>query len=461
MADSRGRILTDRDMVSVQRPFGPTLEANMLRVLTVFIAAGLIALQIVRLTPDVIALVGLALVPIMLFRYDWVLLFLIVGLGFGGRAFAYIHIEAGVPLYVTEVALGAVLAAGVTRCLLRDRVMLARSSVSAWVSGYLMLGVLHALAGWSVYGQWALRDSAITYYALFYFIFLYATRGETELRRFLTAAALALFLPVLATLRQFSFADPLGVFGTANELLLGLLTSAMLALWPIMRWRGLVGGLLVGALAHNLFLYIRRAFWFGLGVPLLFLKLQKWHVSRRSGRLILLSIPIVAAASLLWLEGGDVTARVSGEFARGRLDQGGYWRFIVWERYLDLAMEHWLFGWGFGFQPAATLVNPNPDHSELLTQPHNAFIHVFFRMGIVGLTLLVGILVAFYRSAARHLRSESDDRSRACVLALLAAHLFVTVFASFHVVLENAYNGIWFWSLMGMTDGFIRHRRAA
>lgn len=72
-----------------------------------------------------------------------------------------------------------------------------------------------------------------------------------------------------------------------------------------------------------------------------------------------------------------------------------------------------------------------------------------------------GILVSFNRRALDFLCAEEDDRSRVYVLALLSGHLFAIIFAAFHVVLKNACNGLWFWSIMGMTNGFIAHRRVS
>lgn len=78
--------------------------------------------------------------------------------------------------------------------------------------------------------------------------------------------------------------------------------------------------------------------------------------------------------------------------------------------------------------------------------PHNSYLHMIYRGGIVGLAFVIGLLGVFVHLTRQFLRFRSVIGG-----LLLAALVYWAMIANFLVFFEFPYNAIPFWTLLGMT----------
>ncbi|MHB8468989.1 MAG: O-antigen ligase family protein, partial [Gaiellaceae bacterium] len=134
------------------------------------------------------------------------------------------------------------------------------------------------------------------------------------------------------------------------------------------------------------------------------------------------------------------------------------WRFAIWGFMLRRTLHDPAFGVGFG-RPTHFLwhgvlfdarlgdaSNPNDE-----TGPHNSFVDLIFRTGLLGFIPLVVLVAAAFLRLRTSLRERRDDRPLlAALIGVAAIFVFVSIVASLNVVLEGPYMGIFFWIALGL-----------
>jgi O-antigen ligase len=95
------------------------------------------------------------------------------------------------------------------------------------------------------------------------------------------------------------------------------------------------------------------------------------------------------------------------------------------------------FGSGVGLQPTE-LGGAFEPLTVTRIEPHNSYVSMFQRGGVVGVLLMLAPMVYCLREM---LRQRADPQIR----ILLSIAVFTLVMAGFNVVLENFYFGIWAW----------------
>jgi O-antigen ligase len=144
-------------------------------------------------------------------------------------------------------------------------------------------------------------------------------------------------------------------------------------------------------------------------------------------------------------------ASVSGMNAnvRWRL---AYWKFIVQE-----SAHRPLLGTGFGhaanFRWSNILYDARrgaaADPNDV-TPPHNSFLNVLFRTGLVGFVPLIALIgVAIWRTA-RELRRPLALERRALLVGFASLLAYALVIANFNVALEGPYMGMFFWTILAV-----------
>jgi hypothetical protein len=368
------------------------------------------------------------------------------------------------------------------------------------IVAFMALGAVLTAISIPRWGVNALRDAAMWYYALFYFIGLGLASQKAVANRFWSLLRncwiLALVWNTADILSKYALSrsGPIipgrGVplfFNSTHEagqnLALGALivlcTTALtkrpalrglmipialigLAVFAASEGRGMRIGIASGALVVLLLSLTPH------GVP---------HFNTRLLKLAVAGIPIIALASVA---APDRFAKLANLDRFAEADPSSPegtagWRLIWWQRlYAAVMKQNPAFGLGFGeslhvYHPLLESI----DDEFVVRSPHNFNVTVFARMGVAGLVLWGAILAAgigalFRRvwmgSAGGHTyTAERRDELAFWVLMLVCT----VVNSSFGVLMEGPVLGIWFWFALGFasarsfSSGLVLRRRMA
>ena len=419
-----------------------------------------------------------------LIRLETALLgFLLAGYLIGNRGFAQIMPVAPIPLLLGEAVLAITGLIVLVQAAFRQEFPWRKDGLNHVLLLLLALGCARMIIDFRVHGFVAVRDFATLYYIAFFFIAQAVSADPRErswLGTIFVGAASALpFVTILFQRYTEFFVGSLTLDGipvifmkddlAATFLLAGLFP--LLASGSNRRWRWLgagIGGvaLLVG------FALLSRAAIVGFAVAAAFALLGR---ERRWVRVACVSLlaGLVAAALLSWGQGtpwresrgyalyehiasiGDLDGTRS-YVGSASADSGDNNRFrLVWwgaitERVID---ENPVFGLGFGYDLSRDFVSAYEGVGDdfAVRSPHSIVFTVLGRTGFLGLTLflvLVGLMIARTRTAAKAARARLEGAARA--LSWWCACWVILISACFGVVLENPMGAVVFWILLGL-----------
>ena len=134
-----------------------------------------------------------------------------------------------------------------------------------------------------------------------------------------------------------------------------------------------------------------------------------------------------------------------------------HWRLSIWKFMLEKAIHEPILGVGFGkptdFVWRGMIYDArtgDTTNSQDVTGPHNSFVNMLFRMGLLGLLPLIALLVIAAIRAWRVLVGRTlPPFDRAVGLSSVAFLVAVLVTACFSVALEGPYMGMFFWIFLG------------
>jgi len=137
---------------------------------------------------------------------------------------------------------------------------------------------------------------------------------------------------------------------------------------------------------------------------------------------------------------GDMTRDQNGEITSIMT-----WRWFLWRQAIEGFLASPILGQGFG--PRVVIQqwgNVAATHKgKWISGPHNSFLTLAFRLGLLGMLPLLGMLIfSGYRWFNTRGRSRWTDIGMSCLVS-------VTLYAAFNVCLENPQAGIWFWLFLG------------
>jgi hypothetical protein len=130
------------------------------------------------------------------------------------------------------------------------------------------------------------------------------------------------------------------------------------------------------------------------------------------------------------------------------------WRLLVWTDMMEeLIRDRLLFGANFGVPFRSKRVEKLQWEHGVRTgwlDPHNSFIHILYRSGLVGLISIVVLAAMIVRLTRDAIRSRRFD----CIL-LLGILYYWPIVSFFEVILELPYFAIPFWGLFGFIAAHI------
>jgi O-antigen ligase len=437
------------------------------------------------LWPALVLSVGLGAVALRLAPGNFsilVLAALLLGYIAGNRGFAQLSLSSNLPLFPAELGLAITATIMLWQCA-RNRLLPVRKDMLDFaLLAWLLLSSIRFFWDVRAHGMDAIRDFAMVYYALFFFIARHVTQNEENVRWFSAVLRLAslILLPLFLLFEKFPtfFIDTLTVRG--NPLfffkadLAGTGMSMGAIAWffhymdnPRKRWALALSLVLTGTMLST----DNRASMLALVVPTVILA--------GAGRTQLARTLAIAAFGfgsllLLWTHLSSQPWRESplyGFYERSVsiFDFGGQrsylsesagpkggnnqFRAVWWKAVIDETNEQnpWL-GVGFGHDLADRFLKTYyPDSNEAFTvrSPHNFFITLYARTGLIGLLPFLcatGILITRTWRAIKGGHAYDEILPWCVVIALLTS-------ATFGVVLEGPMGAVIFWISLGLADG--------
>jgi len=132
------------------------------------------------------------------------------------------------------------------------------------------------------------------------------------------------------------------------------------------------------------------------------------------------------------------------------------WRLLVWRRMFgDWREGNWISGSGVGkpwFYRALYDTGFHFGDEREGLDPHNSYLNMLYRYGLIGFALLSALVVLVWRNAFKALSARGDPQVEA--LCLYAA--YTIIFACFTVSLEGPAYAFPFWFALGMVDARAR-----
>jgi O-antigen ligase len=422
----------------------------------------------------------------LLVLFGWLVGPLLAGYMLFDKAFAYIHLP-GTPLYVGEMvlfvgALGCLAATGYLRVSIRDDPML------AMLAAFFLWGFIRFLPGLRTYGIYAVRDFALVYYCLFaFFIAAALARSPDILERMIVnlnrfVPWLLLWLPVAEILTRTPTGPnvpfttiPITTHKGGDLAIAALLALGALWLFPSgrsARSRGLwsIIALIVFALVATQSRGGLLSVLAGLVVGLAFFA-DRMRLIARAAAATILVVGIGTLASLQ-IAGTAASqgrafsvpqlfsnvASIGGAQESGNLNGTVQGRLVLWTETLHKQVSDDRLVYGYGFGPnlaylAGGVAASGALNSDPLRSPHNSYLDVLARMGVVGMSLWIALWVGWYWRLVRGCRRLAQRglyvRRRVAVLCLMV--VTATLVASFFdPTLEAAQAAALMWTAFGI-----------
>lgn len=376
---------------------------------------------------------------------------------FGERNFAYLGFE---PLFVTEIVLGTLIFSYA-----RDLVQIRRILVIYYL--LTLIGLLFAVVYFFEFKLDALRDSFMLMYAFWVPLVYHIFRSKNHYELFL------LFLKLFIVMKAIAYAYEAGMillglkritfegfrFGV-GYILPSMIVITLFLPFRRMEWQYKLLSLMMIPAVFTIF---HRSIFFGilLGILLIFL-LGTW-VTRRNILLYGFSSLLLLFAFLLYyntLVDVDIF-RVLDQ--KSSLDEGNInYRFLSWQEVMQKFYEFFLLGYGVGKPVMYAYENifystVNLTYFQIRdlggnAQPHNSYINILARFGILIFPLFLYALIQPIKIAFELVRfKERDGNDMYSLFLLLSGFLIVMyVLAFFNVVLEGPHFSFPFWLVVGM-----------
>lgn len=436
------------------------------------------------LLPSVAATIAVGAGLTRLFRlpFDVILTGMVIfGYLAGNRGFAQLMPAPGVPLFPAEAVL---LVAGSWRCIrwaFARRLPFSHDRLELIVLAWLVAGSVRFGFDLPRHGFLAIRDFATVYYAAFFFLVLDMAR-DARARRWLLGSLIAglLALPVTFGLSElfprffqtvlvihqapviFFKGDLAFTFLGVGSLLVFFMGQSAARVWSL----ALAMGMALWILASN-----NRASLLGVaGAAGLLLLAGKWRYPFTLGATsALAALALAGMATVGNSSWADAKLQGAADRFHSIVDfsgQGSYmsgdsyykghnnrFRAIWWK---NVVMETWssnpLLGLGFGHDMADAFIReyyPEAADDEFLARsPHNIFITIFGRMGLIGSGVWLGFCGILIIRTWRSLREPEIGLPQALWCSLWV----LLISATFGVVLEGPMGAVVFWSILGLAQ---------
>lgn len=294
-----------------------------------------------------------------------------------------------------------------------------------------------------------------------YFIGLAMTRDANHRRRLVWAVVAGLIAEAVATIaygRIGRGGRAVGSFGQSNDLGAFLAIFTVFAASLVPAARGLVARLTVWAAlvlgSVAVLLTISRGAILALGVGLLV-------VALRTSRVLTAVLVLVLATAPLWtpdfVKERILSTQVEDEeYDEVTLETSSQLRVDTWRAIIDVVTEHPLVGVGFTGLAGVLPMTGSSLGVAVKDSAHSTYLRFLGEMGILGLGLFVGLLIACWRLGRQAEKRGATEMDRRVGAGLSAATLVLALSCAFGdrffpiLITGN------FWLLCALADNSLR-----
>jgi O-antigen ligase len=372
------------------------------------------------------------------------------------RDFSYVH-WPGMPFFVTDIVLMALVFS--VYLLSRSANLRVSLPVNVLMAMFVAAGALAALRGFLGHrdAMVVLRDAALIAYSFFLYAAHHLFRSWLSIKRLAVWFLLGTALSVLNGFAWFLAAPEERRFIYYGIYILMALVGTFIAianrLLPSRR-----GWIFAGLFCVGLALANARSLFVALPV-LLVMGLSAGGIARRKvlrARLALTTLVtasvMIGALAFVFLHtqsGRDLAERSAQELASGVLhtDEDTNWQFRLsaWKEAWGRFEEYPLAGEGFGIPFAFDLLLFDND-----PRPHNTFLTVLYKMGLLGFLPLLVLVAYFFWSTIRGRHRSFENRRVALLWIVVLAQVAFCFYGSANLLLESPFLASLFWALMGL-----------
>jgi O-antigen ligase len=369
------------------------------------------------------------------------------------KDFSYLR-WPGAPLFVTDVVLMVLLLS--LYIVPRRRYSHIPRLSNIFLGLFISAGLLAAARGFL--GRCdpilVLRDSALIAYPLFLLVGYHLFRDWLAIKRLAVWFLLGTALTVLNGLALFVDAPEQRRFVLAGIYVL-VSQIAVLILLANHLIRPKAGWTLAAFFSLGLLLANMRSIFISLAVVMGAAFLVP-GLLRRKSRLVsvvatlVLGIVLACSFALLFIHlraGRDFATRVADELDSALFHTGDdpdwQFRLMAWKEAWRRFEEYPLAGEGFGI-PFVFEIWDND------SRPHNTFLTVLYKMGLIGFLPLLASLAYFFWLGLRAVYRNSANRRVAFLEIVILAQLSFCVYGGAFSVFESPYSASLFWAGMGI-----------
>ncbi len=427
----------------------------------------------------------------------FLILFLIVSYSISPKLFSKISINIGVPLYTTELVILIITLLLFLKTLANDGKMIVNVPLKLEFALFYLIFLISLFTGLFLYedSAFVLRQSALFYYSIFYFLIIFILGDIENLLKLkfifwiFFASVNFMALKFLVSVFGINLFRIIGVtikgLGSGGYFYIALLLIIEISLLMYMKKSIFTVVLIIdiGFLLAVIALYGVRGSWVALIAALLFF----WIVVGvtpglkrilHNFNMVLLSIVIIAVLAGMFIYIHNISAsyglmtKIKREFLslfdvflgnlsssesatrwRVNANLNTIWRLINWnEMFRDIIIRPVLgFGFGNKFISYSTInLGWTTGLKEGWVESHNYLLSFLYRSGFLGLGSFIFIIVSFFRRVFRFLRNCLDEKIKVIIAGLISCIIFILVLGLLEVVLEVPYMGSFLWIIMAL-----------
>jgi O-antigen ligase len=159
----------------------------------------------------------------------------------------------------------------------------------------------------------------------------------------------------------------------------------------------------------------------------------------------------VVLVCVLWIfsrtkVGGDFVESAAGELVSGTVnysdDPNAHFRFLAWLEALQRFSAQPHIGEGYGIPFEFELSNMDP-------RPHNTYLTVLYKMGLLGAVPLIAVLGSFHWKGWKSLSMLKGDGNGLILYILLVSQLVMCAYGFLNLLLESPFLASIYWLMLG------------